>query len=151
MDDMHRGSAFYGICAISGLAWAALVTFVLLEPQQRDYFGWPDWFCAPGIGIAAGQLSARFKNAGPIRMALVALGSLYLTAALFGFASGVVLTIGGTADRNPLLMAFLMVFGLTTGGYVPALWPLAYLNHRLAARFVEPREPTFLDLGLRQA
>jgi hypothetical protein len=147
MNDMHRGLPFYGISALSGLAWTALVMFVLLEPQQREYFG-RAWFLGPWIGVAAGQLSARFKNAGAIRMAAVALGSLYMTAALFGFASGVVLTIGGTADRDPFLLAFLMVSGLTVAGYVLPLWPLAYLNHRLVARFVGPKEPGLIDLGI---
>jgi len=148
MKEQPRSRAFYVACAISGVLWAALVSFVFLEPHQREYLA-SGWIFGPAIGIAAGQLSARFKSAGIVRMAAVALGSLYMTAALFGYAAGLVNVIAGVPNRGPLLTAFLMIVGLTVFGYVIALWPVAYLNHRLVARFVGPKEPPILDLGLR--
>ena len=145
---MHRGKSFYSICIVSGLLWGSFVTFGLLEPRQREYFGWGLFF-APAIGVFAGQLSARFKTAGPALMALVAIGSLYATATLFGWSSGLINAMIRHNEPGPLQAAFSMVWGLTFFGYVLWLWPLAYLNHRLVARFVGPHESPFVELSLR--
>ena len=56
---MRGRNTFNVACLLSGLAWGATVTFGLLEPQQRAYFGWGCLF-APAIGLVAGvELSSR--------------------------------------------------------------------------------------------
>jgi hypothetical protein len=145
---MHRTKSFYAVCVASGLLWGLFVTFGLLEPQQREYFGWGLFF-APAIGVFAGQLSARFRSAGLALMALVAIGSLYATAVLFGFSAGLINAIIRQNEPGPLQAALSMVWGLTFFGYVFWLLPIAYLNHRFVARFVGPGEPSILRLGLR--
>ena len=147
-DEMRRTKSFYAVCVASGLLWGLFVTFGLLEPQQRQYFGWGLFF-APAIGVFAGQLSARFNRAGVALMACVALGSLYATAALFGFTSGLMNLAVNPRGPGPFAATYSILLGLTIFGYVFWLWPMAYLNHRLVARFVDPREPPFLHLDLR--
>jgi len=119
-----------------------------MEPLQREYFGWGCLF-APAIGLVAGRFSSSFRRSGPVLAAFVALASLYATAALFGFASGLVDAVITRKAAAPLEGAFSVLWGLTFLGYVTWMWPLAYLNHRLVARLLGPEEPPLVHFDLR--
>ena len=144
---MRRSKAFYAVCIVSGLAWGSLATFVLLEPHQRYLFGL-GWFFAPALGVLAGELSAKFKTAGPLLMSFVALATLYAAALLFGFSGGLVLDVlEPRTSSHALINAWVVPWGMTVGGYVLWLWPAAYINHRIVGRFVGPQESPILELS----
>ena len=145
---MRGRNTFNVACLLSGLAWGATVTFGLLEPQQRAYFGWGCLF-APAIGLAAGWFSPWVRRSGPMLGAFVALVSLYATAAVFGFSAGLVNLLISDKAPGPLQAVFGILWGLTFLGYVAWMWPLAYLNHRFVAHFAGSREPSLLHLDLR--
>jgi len=122
------------VSASSGFGWGAIVLF-LLNPRQRELFGGGFVF-APVIGVLAGLVAARFKDADVFAMAFVSLATLYLTAALYGLGSGIVQRFLYPPHVVPVFTtALLLPYGMTIGGFVLWMWPLAYLNHRFAGRF----------------
>jgi hypothetical protein len=123
------------VSAVSGLAWGAIVTFLLLEPQQRTTFGYGFLF-SPAIGVLAGMIAGRFRDADVFSMATVSLLSLYLSATLYGLGTALILRFIDPRHLGPVLtMALLFPWTMTLGGFVFWMWPLAFLNHRFVARF----------------
>jgi hypothetical protein len=122
------------VSANSGVGWGVIVV-LLLDSRQRELFGGGFVF-APVIGVLAGIVAAWSKDVDVFTMAFVSLVSLYLTAALFGFGAGIVLQLlYPQPPVNVLTTALLVPYGMTIGGFVLWMWPLAYLNHRFVARF----------------
>jgi hypothetical protein len=123
------------LSATSGLGWGAIVTFLLLEPRQRDTLGAGLVF-APAIGVLAGTIAGWCKDADIVGMALVSLVSLYLTATLYGFGTALVLRFLDPRHLGPVFTTTLLFpWGMTMRGDVLWMWPLAYVNHRFVARF----------------
>jgi hypothetical protein len=122
------------VSASSGVGWGVIV-LLLLDSRQRELFG-AGFMFAPVIGVLAGIVAAWFKDVDVFAMAFVSLVSLYLTAALFGLGAGIVLQLLYPRPPVPVLTtALLLPYGMTIGGFVMWMWPLAYFNHRFVARF----------------
>lgn len=117
------------VSALSGLVWGATV-LIVLGPDARATLGTGVVF-APVIGIAIGLVSIRFKDAPALPMAAISLTSLYLAAMSFGLGTALMLGNG----REFWVTTVLFPWAMTVGGFVCWMWPLAYLNHRVVARF----------------
>ena len=69
---------------------------------------------------------------------VLSLVSLYLAAGLFALAAGLADAARPIPDRIPgavVIQAVVGVWwGITFTGYLPLLWPLAYLTHALLGR-----------------
>lgn len=126
---------------LAGALWGGLAGLL----GSRAFGGriWAGVFVSPLLGLATGMLMQKpFERLAGWRRGLVALGSVYLGATLFGAIVGLV---GGvSAGGAPRLVvarlaeAVLTVWwGVTLGGFLLFLWPLAYLTHYL----LEWREP----------
>ena len=130
------------LSAASGCAWAT-IALALLERG----LAWPirgEILASPLIGALAGVVSIQFQRRRLITQLLLALVSLYAATALFGGAIGVAdvvpgLNVGPGWHRVPSAVVvqsvLAMLWGLTMGGYVMFLWPLAWVNHMLIATF----------------
>ena len=92
-------------------------------------------FVSPLIGIAVGRLlHPRFIRASGTYRALIAFGSLYASAVLFGLAIGLgELLRGGESDGVEVVWQGVASVLYGTSLFVIALWPLAYLTHVLLA------------------
>jgi hypothetical protein len=142
------------LSAVSGCAWA-WIAVVLLDRAPA----WPVWggvLASPLIGVLAGMLSRRFDQRRLPAQTLLALTSLYCAAAWFGAATGLTETVSGvSAGPGPHRMpgavmvesVLAMLWGLTLTGYVVFLWPLAWVNHLLVARFWSDQRPEVLRPG----
>ena len=109
---------YYCVCAAVGLVWGLLVArpFAGLAHTLRGGI-----LASPAIGVVIGALFSRF-NAYTIGVrSILSLISLFTAAVLFGLAAGT--------------GALVVPRGLLLTGYFLILWPLAYLTHRLVARF----------------
>jgi len=130
------------LSAASGCVWAWIATTLLGRAMA-----WPVWggvLASPLIGVIAGMFSMQFRRRRLIAQMFLALVSLYLTAALFGGAVGMTDALFGVNagpgwQRIPSAVVaesvLAMLWGLTFTGYVVFLWPLAWVNHTLVARF----------------
>lgn len=124
---------------LSGCAWGAFA-YVANWPWLGSGI-WGGVVAAPFIGLAAGRLSRRFVRAGWLERQIIALASLYGAAVIFVAISAVTeLSInGGTHTERGLDLVLKHIFGilwiLTVMGGALLLWPLAYLNHTLVAKF----------------
>ena len=123
--------------AISGIVWGCIVTVIAFDTAPRAI--WGGLIASPAIGCVIGTTTRRWDGLpAPLRSA-IALGSLYLAAALFGLGVGLydwlVLATPNRIASGVVLQAVLaFLWGLTFPGWVVLFWPLAYLNHRLLAR-----------------
>jgi hypothetical protein len=130
------------VSAASGCVWAAIAVALL----ERG-IAWPIWsgiLASPIIGALAGMVSIEFQRRRLVTQLVLALVSLYAATALFGGAIGVADVVfgvnGGPGWRRVpgavvVQSVLAMVWGLTLGGYVVFLWPLAWANHMLVATF----------------
>ena len=92
-------------------------------------------FASPLIGIAVGRLiHPRFARTSGVYRALIAFGSLYAGAVLFGLGVGVgELVRSGGADGVDVLWQGVAAVLYGTSVFLIALWPLAYLTHVVLA------------------
>ncbi|MEO8139987.1 MAG: hypothetical protein ABI742_10085 [Gemmatimonadota bacterium] len=101
---------------------------------------WAGVLLGPLIGVAVGSMTQRlFERVQGNRRGLVALGSIYLGAILFGTAVGFhdFVTRGDAHMAQParIVEAIISVLWATTmTGFVLLLWPLAYLSHWILER-----------------
>ena len=127
---------YYCLCAVSGLTWGGIAYLLMGE-----WFPglWVGMAVSPLFGLLVGWVhrpTYRFSAAARV---LVALVTLYATAALFGLVIGVV---EAAIETNPNTMkgaaviewVLATLWGLTFTGYFLFLWPLAFLNHWLLGR-----------------
>lgn len=125
------------ISAISGCAWGGLACLLMDSGHNAAVMG--AVASAPVIGLGMGWVSRGFHSRPISHRWLVAVGTLYLAAALFGLVGGVVdalqrMQLASAGPSTPILTKalesmFVMVLGLTGSGYVLVLAPLAYANH----------------------
>ncbi len=93
---------------------------------------WAGVLAAPFIGLIVGAIAQPlFERALGFRRALVALGSLYLGATLFGVAVGTYdwSHTSRLATEVVLQDVIAVWWGLTATGFLLVLWPLAYCTH----------------------
>ena len=134
---MTRPPAAYVLGSLaSGALWGALAYALGARAIGSSIVG--GVMCSPIIGLVIGLVfrSVHRMRTGPA--AFAALLSLYLGAALFGFAVGCTDLSRGVHGRFPIEVVFqavvALVWGTTITGYVLVLWPLAFQNHRLLGR-----------------
>ena len=132
-------SRYLILSALSGAVWGAIG--YALAASSFPALILPAVLLSPLIGLAVGigfRWIHRFEGIGV--KAFVALLSLYAAGMLFGLvigftdlARGVDLPPGTTRIGYAVVIQPVMAiwWGLTFGGWFLALWPLAYLNHRL--------------------
>ncbi len=92
-------------------------------------------FVSPLIGVAVGRfIHPSFVRATGAYRALIAFGSLYASAVIFGLAVGLGdLGRGGAAEGPEVIWQGVASVLYGTSLFVIALWPLAYLSHVLIA------------------
>ena len=128
----------YIVSAILGACWA-LVACLAGEFRMSPPV-WASVTASPFIGILMGHVGARFWRTAPPRRVAIALLTLYLATALFGFAADVRMWIDGAAPRRFFMEnAYILVWGVTWSGWVIFFWPLAYLSHTLVDRIGTPQ------------
>ena len=108
----------------------------LAAPLGHRAFGeraWVGVLASPLIGLVVGALSQpAFERVSGTRRALVTLGSVYLGATLFGAVMALGANLGGPARGAATELVETVVtvwWGVTVGGFVLFLWPLAYFTH----------------------
>jgi NAD/NADP transhydrogenase beta subunit len=130
------------LSAVSGCAWAWIAVLLLDRPIAGPV--WGGLVVSPVIGALAGMLSIRFRSRSLPAQAVLALASLYGAVALFAAVAGLVDVLfaphaGSSLRRTPsaaiIESVLAIVWGMTLSGYVLFLWPLAWVNHNLIARF----------------
>lgn len=127
-----RGAVHY---LLAGALWGGLAA--LLGSRAFGRHIWAAVLASPLIGLATGVLMQEpFERLAGWRRGLVALGSVYLGATLFGVIVG--LAAAGSTGGTPHTAAMRVVeavvtvwWGVTLGGFLLFLWPLAYLTHYL--------------------
>ncbi|HEY9282971.1 MAG TPA: hypothetical protein VIP46_05920 [Pyrinomonadaceae bacterium] len=128
---------YYGLAVVSGCLWGVAAYFLSLKVFDSSIVG--GMLASPFIGLAVGRLlrpTYRFKRKW---QALLSLPALYLAAALFGLAVGAyeafwVREFNRPAGEVIFETVLAWLWGLTFLFYFVALWPLAFLNHRLLGR-----------------
>jgi hypothetical protein len=127
---------FVVLALLAGGLWGLLG--LALAGQSLGQPVWGGVLASPLIGLAVSIASRRFqeRSAG-LRVAL-SLASLYVAAGLFGLVAGMVdaaRPISGRIAGAVVLQTILGVWwGLTFLGWLPLLWPLAYLTHSILSR-----------------
>ncbi len=127
-----RGAIHY---LLAGALWGGLAA--LLGSRAFGDHLWAAVSASPLLGLATGMLMQEpFERLAGWRRGLVALGSLYLGATLFGAVVGLAAAVstGGTPRIAGMRLVEAVVtvwWGVTLGGFVLFLWPLAYLTHYL--------------------
>ena len=129
-------SRYYLLCALSGLAWGGIAYLLL-----REWFPglWVGIAVSPLFGLLVGWAHRPTYRFPMVARVLVALVTLYATAALFGLVIGVVEEV---IETNPnhvkgasiIEWVLATLWGLTFTGYILVLWPMAFANHWLLAR-----------------
>jgi hypothetical protein len=118
---------------IAGTLWGCLAA--LLGSHAFGERVWMGVLASPLIGLAVGALSQpAFERMSGTRRALVALGSVYVGATLFGAVMGLGASFGGTGRGAATELVETVVtvwWGVTVGAFVLFLWPLAYFTHWL--------------------
>ena len=132
--DLGMGGARYCIfSAASGLAWGGIAYLLLGE-----WFPglWVGIAISPLLGLIVGQAHRATYRFPVVARVLVALVTLYATAALFGLVIGAVEAVIETNPnviKSSVVIEWVLVtlYGVTFTGYFLFLWPLAFLNHWL--------------------
>ena len=129
-------ACYYLICAASGLTWSGIAYLLL-----REWFPglWVGIAVSPLIGLLGGWVHRPTYRFPMVARVIVALVTLYATAALFGLVIGVVEEV---IETNPnhirgasvIEWVLAVLWGVTFTGYFLLLWPLAFLNHWLLGR-----------------
>ena len=127
---------FVAAALLAGMVWGALG--VLLAGQMLGPVVWGGAVISPAIGLATAVLFRGFRRLSPgVRVAL-ALVSLYLAAGLFALAAGITDATRMIPNRNGGAVVIEKVLGVWWGitfmGYLPLLWPIAYLTHSMLGR-----------------
>ena len=123
---------------------AAIAYVIGHQPMPRSII-WGGIAVSPLIGLAVGALyRPANKLSGPARVTM-SLFTLYVAAALFGLAAGLLDALLGLPGGKPRQVGEVIyqtivgtLWGITFTGYVVILWPLAYFNHRLVSRHAGP-------------
>jgi len=134
---MTRLAAKYvAFSLLAGALWG--VIGLALAGQVLGAPVWGGVVAAPAIGLGAATMFRGFRSRPPGARIALALISLYLGAGLFALAAGIVDAMHPVPDRIAwavVVQAVLGVWwGITFTGYLPLLWPLAYLTHALLGR-----------------
>ena len=126
-------------CLLSGAVWGLLCLVLSL-----GVFGWlvlGGVLLSPPIGVVIGLAFRWTHDLSKGLRIVLALVSLYTAAALFGLSIGIADLATGAPGRHAVEVVVQPVpavwWGLTFMGYVLVLWPLAYWNHALLARYAD--------------
>ena len=127
---------FVTAALLAGTAWGAIG--VLLAGQMLGPVVWGGAVISPFIGLGTAVLFRRFRRLSPgVRVAL-ALVSLYVAAGLFALAAGITDAARVIPNRDGGAVVIEKVLGVWWGitfmGYLPLLWPIAYLTHSMLGR-----------------
>ena len=127
---------YYFLCAVSGLIWSGIAYLLM-----REWFPglWVGIAVSPLFGLLVGWAHRPTYRFPVVARVLVALGTLYAAAALFGLVIGVVEEIIETSPnhvKGASIIEWVLVtlWGVTFTGYFLFLWPLAFANHWLLGR-----------------
>lgn len=118
---------------VAGLMWGSLGA--LLGGKAFGEAIWLALLVSPLIGLLVGHLMQDvFERHAGVRRALIALGSLYLSATLFGVSLGAGAVLGRTGGGPGVLSqiadsTLAVWWGITVTGFLIVLWPLAYGTH----------------------
>jgi hypothetical protein len=121
------------LSAASGMVWALIAC--LIGYQAFGYRLWGGIALAPLIGMLIGRLSSPLSD--KPRIVQIAGSLIYLYVAASCFAIAMAMWSAGFGRHNVSMPAALLehvlavLWGLTFGGYVFVLWPLAFVNHRI--------------------
>ncbi len=125
-----------GLALLVGAIWGA-IGLVLAGPVLGPSV-WGGVAAAPAVGLAVAFAFRGFRSRPPGSRIALSLVSLYLAAGLFALAAGIADAARPITHRDPgavVIQAVLGVWwGITFTGYLPLLWPLAYLTHALLGR-----------------
>lgn len=121
---------------LAGAIWGAIG--LVLAGQMLGTSVWGGVLAAPAVGLAVAIVFRGFSGRPPGARIALSLVSLYLAAGLFALAAGVVDAARPIPNRIPGAVVIQTVvavwWGITFTGYLPLLWPLAYLTHALLGR-----------------
>jgi hypothetical protein len=124
------------LALLAGAVWGA--TGLALAGQMLGACVWGGVLAAPAVGLFVAIAFRGFRDRPPAHRIALSLVSLYLAAGLFALAAGVTDAARPIPNRNPGAVVIQTVlgvwWGITFAGYLPLLWPLAYLTHALLTR-----------------
>jgi hypothetical protein len=124
------------LALLAGAAWGA--TGLVLAGQMLGASVWGGVLAAPAIGLFVAVAFRGFRGRPPGQRIALSLVSLYLAAGLFALAAGVADAARPITNRNPGAVVIQTVlgvwWGITFAGYLPLLWPFAYMTHALLGR-----------------
>jgi hypothetical protein len=125
---------YYWLSLLSGCAWAAVALLLASGPFGNMVIG--GIVAAPFIGLLVGLLYRPAYRLPRAAQAFGALLTLYLAVALFGLAVGAYDAFWRDIPNRITSAVILQgmwaaLWGVTFGGYILLLWPLAIFNHRL--------------------
>ena len=134
---------FVAAALLAGTVWGAIG--VLLAGQMLGPVVWGGAVVSPAIGLATALLFRSFRRLSPgLRIAL-ALASLYVAAGLFALAVGVTDAARMIPNRNGGAVVIEKILGVWWGitfmGFLPLLWPIAYLTHSMLGRIEASASP----------
>lgn len=123
-------------CILSGYGWAGIAFLILGGWAWKPVIG--GIVVAPLIGLFVGALYVPVCGWPPVGRAFVALVTLYLAVTLFGAAMGVMAAATKSAQQNNEVVFECIaapLWGLTCGGWVLILWPVAFYNNERLRRY----------------
>lgn len=133
---------FAGFAMLAGALWGGLG--LVLAGQTLGPVAWAGAVASPLIGWGTAVAFRGFRERAPgVRVAL-SLVSLYFAAGLFALAVGIADAARAVPNRDGGAVVIQTVlgvwWGITFTGYLPLLWPIAYLTHSLLGRADDPRD-----------
>jgi len=124
------------LALLAGTIWGLIG--LVLAGQVLGPSAWGGVLAAPAVGLAVAIAFRGFRGRPPGARIVLSLVSLYLAAGLFALAAGIVDATRPIPNRIPGAVVIQTVvgvwWGITFTGYLPLLWPLAYLTHALLGR-----------------
>lgn len=124
------------LALLAGLVWG-MIGLALAGPMLGSSI-WGGVLIAPLVGFAVALIFRGFRARPPGMRVALALVSLYFAAGLFALGAGVADAMRPIPNRIACAVVIQAVvgvwWGITFTGYLPLLWPLAYLTHALIGR-----------------
>jgi hypothetical protein len=121
---------YYLLSAISGILWGGLAYFLGHKLMYPFICGGA--IVSPLIGLLIGYVSRSFRREDYLRNAFISLGSLYVSAVLFGISCGFYdLLTRFWLNRDPIEVVFQAVAPMVIGTtmFIAFLWPLSAITH----------------------
>jgi hypothetical protein len=126
----RQEKTYHLLSAIAGTLWGGLAYYLGYKLMYPFICGGA--IVSPLIGLIVGYASRSFRREDYLRNAFISLGSLYVSAVLFGMACGLYdLLTRFWLNRDPGEVVFQAVVPTVIGTtmFIWLLWPLSAITH----------------------